>query len=58
MLPGPVDAHNGSRQHRSQARIFKGIHLIVERLAQSNRVLTFFADDGRPFFAIPWVLGR
>ena len=31
----------------------KGIHLIVDRLTQSPRVLTFFADDGRLFFAIP-----
>ena len=31
----------------------KGIHLIVDRLTESNRVLTFFADDGRLFFAIP-----
>jgi glycerol-3-phosphate dehydrogenase len=31
----------------------KGIHLIVDGLAKVNRVLTFFADDGRPFFAIP-----
>jgi glycerol-3-phosphate dehydrogenase len=31
----------------------KGIHLIVERLTSSRRVLTFFADDGRLFFAIP-----
>ena len=53
---GPyVDAHNGMTEQTSGHRhVFsKGIHLIVERLAQSNRVLTFFADDGRPFFAIP-----
>ncbi|HEX7671732.1 MAG TPA: FAD-dependent oxidoreductase, partial [Polyangiaceae bacterium] len=31
----------------------KGIHLIVRRLTQSRRVLTFFADDGRLFFVIP-----
>jgi glycerol-3-phosphate dehydrogenase len=31
----------------------KGIHLIVNRLTQHHRVLTFFADDGRLFFAIP-----
>jgi len=31
----------------------KGVHLIVNRLAQESRVLTFFADDGRLFFAIP-----
>ncbi|WJG08741.1 glycerol-3-phosphate dehydrogenase/oxidase [Aliiglaciecola sp. LCG003] len=31
----------------------KGIHLIVDRITQSNKVLTFFADDGRLFFIIP-----
>jgi glycerol-3-phosphate dehydrogenase len=31
----------------------KGIHLIVNRLTPQERVLTFFADDGRMFFAIP-----
>ncbi|GGZ49152.1 glycerol-3-phosphate dehydrogenase/oxidase [Paraglaciecola chathamensis] len=31
----------------------KGIHLIVDRVTDSNKVLTFFADDGRLFFVIP-----
>jgi glycerol-3-phosphate dehydrogenase len=31
----------------------KGIHLIVDRLTPNQRVLTFFADDGRLFFVIP-----
>ncbi|MBC8257429.1 MAG: glycerol-3-phosphate dehydrogenase/oxidase [SAR324 cluster bacterium] len=31
----------------------KGIHLIVPRITKNERVLTFFADDGRLFFAIP-----
>ncbi len=31
----------------------KGIHLIVPRISDNNRVLAFFADDGRLFFAIP-----
>ncbi len=31
----------------------KGIHLVVDRLADSDRVLTFFASDGRLFFLIP-----
>lgn len=31
----------------------KGIHLIVPRLTKEARVLTFFADDGRPFFVVP-----
>jgi alpha-glycerophosphate oxidase/glycerol-3-phosphate dehydrogenase len=31
----------------------KGIHLIVDKITDSNKVLTFFADDGRLFFVIP-----
>jgi len=31
----------------------KGIHILVDRLTSSHRVLTFFADDGRLFFVIP-----
>jgi glycerol-3-phosphate dehydrogenase len=31
----------------------KGIHLIVPQITNNGRVLTFFADDGRLFFAIP-----
>ena len=31
----------------------KGIHLIVDRVTENRRVLAFFADDGRLFFAIP-----
>lgn len=31
----------------------KGIHLIVPRIAAIERVLTFFASDGRLFFVIP-----
>lgn len=31
----------------------KGIHLIVDRITANRRVLAFFADDGRLFFAIP-----
>ncbi|MEE2788487.1 MAG: glycerol-3-phosphate dehydrogenase/oxidase [Myxococcota bacterium] len=53
---GPfADLHNESTGLSSQHRhVFsKGIHLIVERLSRSPRVFTFFADDGRPFFAIP-----
>lgn len=34
----------------------KGIHLLVPRVTEHHRVLTFFADDGRLFFAIP--MGR
>ncbi len=31
----------------------KGIHLIVDRVTDQNKVLTFFASDGRLFFVIP-----
>jgi len=31
----------------------KGIHLIVPKITDKKRILTFFADDGRLFFAIP-----
>lgn len=31
----------------------KGVHLIVDRITDSNRILTFFASDGRLFFLIP-----
>jgi glycerol-3-phosphate dehydrogenase len=31
----------------------KGVHLVVPRITECNRVLAFFADDGRLFFAIP-----
>ena len=42
-------AQNTKHQH-----VFsKGIHLIVKKLTPYERVLTFFADDGRLFFAIP-----
>ena len=31
----------------------KGIHLIVDKITDSNKILTFFASDGRLFFIIP-----
>ncbi|MCP4486916.1 MAG: FAD-dependent oxidoreductase [Gammaproteobacteria bacterium] len=31
----------------------KGIHLVVPQISKAKRVLAFFADDGRLFFAIP-----
>jgi glycerol-3-phosphate dehydrogenase len=43
-----------TRTVTSHRHVFsKGIHLIVRRLTKSRRVLTFFADDGRPFFVTP-----
>jgi glycerol-3-phosphate dehydrogenase len=53
---GPwVDEHNERTGEKTPHRhVFsKGIHLIVPRITDSQRVLTFFADDGRLFFVIP-----
>jgi glycerol-3-phosphate dehydrogenase len=53
---GPwVDAVNSaSGQSTKHKHVFsKGIHIIVRRLSEHRRVLTFFADDGRLFFVIP-----
>ncbi len=53
---GPfVDQHNAMTgvETEYQHLFSKGIHLIVPRLSREHRVLAFFADDGRLFFAIP-----
>ncbi len=53
---GPyVDAHNRITGERTEHRhlLSKGIHLIVDRVTDNRRVLTFFASDGRLFFLIP-----
>jgi glycerol-3-phosphate dehydrogenase len=53
---GPyADAFNGACELRTDTRhVFsKGVHLVVPRITQEDRVLAFFADDGRPFFVIP-----
>lgn len=53
---GPwVDQHNALTEQQTphQHAYSKGIHLIVPRLTDSQRVLAFFADDGRLFFVIP-----
>jgi glycerol-3-phosphate dehydrogenase len=53
---GPyVDAHNTLTGTTTRHRhVFsKGIHLVVPRITPHERVLTFFADDGRLFFVIP-----
>lgn len=53
---GPwLDEHNQKASQATQHRhIFsKGIHLIVPKLTKEKRILTFFASDGRMFFAIP-----
>lgn len=53
---GPyVDEHNALSQQKTEHRhlFSKGIHLIIDRVTQENRILTFFASDGRLFFVIP-----
>jgi glycerol-3-phosphate dehydrogenase len=53
---GPfVDEHNQLTGEQTEHRhVFsKGIHLIVPSITPHQRVLTFFADDGRLFFVIP-----
>ena len=37
----------------SQIVFSKGVHLIVPKLTEISKIMTFFADDGRLFFAIP-----
>jgi glycerol-3-phosphate dehydrogenase len=46
------NAHDDVRTHHKHL-FSKGVHLIVDRITPSRRVLTFFADDGRLFFVIP-----
>lgn len=50
-----VDQHNAQPGIETEYRhlFSKGIHLIVPRISAKHRVLAFFADDGRLFFAIP-----
>lgn len=47
-----LNARNGIRTAHHHV-LSKGIHLLVRRIAPGPRVLTFFADDGRLFFAVP-----
>jgi glycerol-3-phosphate dehydrogenase len=50
-----VDSHNeAAGVVTKHHHVFsKGIHLLVPRISSIERVLAFFADDGRLFFAIP-----
>lgn len=50
-----VDQHNQLTGVETEySHLFsKGIHLVVPRISNNERVLAFFADDGRLFFAIP-----
>ncbi|MEH6518149.1 MAG: glycerol-3-phosphate dehydrogenase/oxidase [Halioglobus sp.] len=53
---GPyVDTQNRLSDETSLHRhlFSKGIHLIVDRITPTQRVLAFFASDGRLFFVIP-----
>ena len=53
---GPwVDTQNQiAGEHTEYHHLFsKGVHLIVDRITDNKRVLTFFASDGRLFFLIP-----
>lgn len=43
-----------NKEHTEHHHLFsKGIHLIVDKVTESKKILTFFADDGRLFFVIP-----
>ena len=53
---GPlVDQLNTNLNQTTEHRIIlsKGIHLLVEKVTPSKKVLAFFASDGRLFFVIP-----
>jgi alpha-glycerophosphate oxidase/glycerol-3-phosphate dehydrogenase len=53
---GPyVDSQNARSGEATEYRhlFSKGVHLIVDRITDNKRVLTFFASDGRLFFLIP-----
>ena len=53
---GPwVDAQNCITGTRTQHHhlFSKGVHLVVDKITDNKRVLTFFASDGRLFFLIP-----
>lgn len=53
---GPyVDQLNGiCDQHTDYHHLFsKGVHLVVDKISEHERVMAFFASDGRLFFVIP-----
>jgi alpha-glycerophosphate oxidase/glycerol-3-phosphate dehydrogenase len=53
---GPmVDSYNDkTKQETEHCHLFsKGVHLIVNKLTKVDKVLAFFASDGRLFFVIP-----
>ncbi len=53
---GPLaDTYNriNCQKTRNHVLFSKGVHLIVDRVTPSRKVLAFFASDGRLFFMIP-----
>lgn len=42
----------GGKNHHKHL-FSKGVHLVVRRQHLAGKVVTFFAEDGRPFFVIP-----
>lgn len=53
---GPmVDQYNAANEQNTEHQhlFSKGVHLIVEKLTKVDKVLAFFATDGRLFFVIP-----
>ena len=53
---GPwVDNFNALSLQQTEYRhaFSKGVHLMVDRVSEHNRILAFFASDGRLFFVIP-----
>lgn len=53
---GPLADRYNELSHKKTAHshvLSKGIHLIVDQLTPHKRVLAFFDEDGRLFFAIP-----
>jgi glycerol-3-phosphate dehydrogenase len=53
---GPyVEEQNRATRVETEHRhvLSKGIHLLINRVSPSKKVLTFFASDGRLFFVIP-----
>ncbi|MCA9537732.1 MAG: glycerol-3-phosphate dehydrogenase/oxidase [Myxococcales bacterium] len=53
---GPfADDFNHESHQETQHRhvLSKGVHIVMPQLSHGERVLAFFTDDRRPFFAIP-----
>ena len=49
-----IKMNDTNKEETAHHHVFsKGIHLIVDKITDSEKVLTFFASDGRLFFVIP-----